>query len=236
MKSKFMIATTIAALLTATSLAVAEAAEAKHNAPAARPAPPHAAVHAPAPSAAPRPVVRAPAPPSAARPVVRAPAPPTRAQSRATVTPSKSQARLGEPSAERERRGYIGQRAERRPSNTVLKSDRERQIVQPQQRERAATAGPPRGAAVALSSEQRSRIREVILRQHNRPRIARADFDIRIGERIPRDRLRFVDLEPLPQTIVEVEPAWQGYLYFLVGDEIVVVDPYSLEIVAILPA
>jgi hypothetical protein len=43
-------------------------------------------------------------------------------------------------------------------------------------------------------------------------------------------------LEPLPQTIVEVEPAWQGYLYFLVGDEIVVVDPYSFEIVAVLPA
>jgi hypothetical protein len=29
---------------------------------------------------------------------------------------------------------------------------------------------------------------------------------------------------------------WQGHLYFLIGDEIVVVDPDSLEIVAVLPA
>jgi hypothetical protein len=93
-----------------------------------------------------------------------------------------------------------------------------------------------RGTAVSLTGDQRSRIRETILRQHNAPRAARADFDIRVGGRIPRDRLRFVDLEPLPTTIVDIEPAWQGYLYFLVGDEIVVVDPDSLEIVAVLPA
>jgi hypothetical protein len=223
MKSKFLIATAIAALLTATSLTVSEAAEARHNAPAARPAPTHAAVHAPSSHAAP-----------AARPIVRAPAPPTRVQPRVTFTPSKSQARLGEPSGEREHRSRIGQSAERSRGNTVLKSDR--QNLHPQRSERAATAGPPRGAAVVLSSEQRSRIRETILRQRNRPRTARADFDIHVGERIPRDRLRFVDLEPLPQTIVEIEPAWQGYLYFLIGDEIVVVDPGSLEIVAILPA
>lgn len=224
MKSKFLIATAIGALLTATSLTVGEAAEARHNAPTARPAPPHAAVHAPAPRAAP-----------AARPIVRAPVRPTPVQPRVTFAPSKSQARLGEPRGERERRNHIGQ-SERTRGNTVLKSDRERQNVQPQRSERAAPAGPPHGTAVALSSEQRSRIRETILRQRNRPRTARVDFDIRVGERIPRDRLRFVDLEPLPQTIVEVEPAWQGYLYFLIGDEIVVVDPDSLEIVAVLPA
>lgn len=231
MKSKFLIASAIAVQLTAMSFAVAEAAEAKHNAPAARPAPPHAAVQPHA--AVHAPAARPPAP--AARPVVRAPAPPSRVQPRVTITSPKSQARLGEPSGERERRSHIGQRAERNPGNAVLKSDRERQNVQPQRGGRPATAGST-GAAVTLSSEQRSRIREAILRQHNRPRAARADFDIRIGERIPRDRLRFVDLEPLPQTIVEVEPAWQGYLYFLVGDEIVVVDPDSFEIVAILPA
>lgn len=225
MKSKFLIATAIAALLTATSLVVAEAAEARHDAPTARPAAPHAAVHAPAAYAAP-----------AARPIARAPAHPTPVQPHITFAPSKSQARLGEPSREHERRSHIGQSVEKSHGNIVLKSDRERQNVQSQRSERAMTAGHAPGAAVALSSEQRSRIREVILRQSNRPRTARANFDIRVGERIPRDRLRFVDLEPLPQTIVEVEPAWQGYLYFLIGDEIVIVDPDSLEIVAILPA
>jgi hypothetical protein len=218
MKSKFLIATAIAVQLTATSFAVAEAAEAKHGTPAARPTP-HAAVHAPA-----------------ARPMARAPAPPRPTQPHVSFASPKSQARLGEPSGGRERRTHTGQSARRNFGNTVLKSDRERQNVEPRQGEHAATAGASPGAAVTLSSEQRNRIREAILREHSRPRTARADFDIRVGERIPRDRLRFVDLEPLPQTIVEIEPAWQGYLYFLIGDEIVVVDPDSLEIVAILPA
>jgi hypothetical protein len=212
MKSQFLIATAITALLTATNLSVAQAAEAKHNAPAARPAAPRAAVHAPAPHAAP-----------AVRPVVRAPAPRAPVQTHITSSQSKLQARMGEPRGSNERRHQMS------VSNSAGKSDRERQNVQTQGGERRATA------AVNLSSEQRSRIREVILRQHA-PRTARADFDIRVGERIPRDRLRFVDLVPLPQTIVEVEPAWEGYLYFLVGDEIVVVDPNTLLIVAVLPA
>jgi len=36
--------------------------------------------------------------------------------------------------------------------------------------------------------------------------------------------------------IVEIEPQWRGYDYFLVGDEVVVVDPDTFEIVAVIPA
>jgi len=49
---------------------------------------------------------------------------------------------------------------------------------------------------------------------------------------VPRT-VRFV---ALPQTIVEIEPAWRGFEYFMVGDEIVIVDPRSLEIVAVIDA
>ena len=47
---------------------------------------------------------------------------------------------------------------------------------------------------------------------------------------------RTVTLAPIPQDIVVIEPGWRGFEYFLVGDEIVVVDPATLEIVAVLPA
>jgi hypothetical protein len=40
----------------------------------------------------------------------------------------------------------------------------------------------------------------------------------------------------LPSTIVEIEPEWRGYEYFLVGDRIVIVDPRSMEIVAVIDA
>jgi hypothetical protein len=40
----------------------------------------------------------------------------------------------------------------------------------------------------------------------------------------------------LPVTVVEYVPRWRGYMYFLVGDEIIVVEPGTHRIVAVLPA
>ena len=36
--------------------------------------------------------------------------------------------------------------------------------------------------------------------------------------------------------IVEIYPAWRAYEYFIVDEEIVIVDPNTLEIVAVIPA
>jgi hypothetical protein len=33
---------------------------------------------------------------------------------------------------------------------------------------------------------------------------------------------------------VEIHPDWRGYMFFVVGDDIVVVEPDSLRIVAVL--
>ena len=49
----------------------------------------------------------------------------------------------------------------------------------------------------------------------------------------PRGKVKFA---PVPSSIVEIQPAWRGYEYFLVGDEIVVVNPNDLHIVAVIPA
>jgi hypothetical protein len=93
------------------------------------------------------------------------------------------------------------------------------------------TTGGTRGS-VNLSSEQRTRIHSIIVGDRSAPRVAHADFDVRTGVRVPRT----VHLAPIPRDIVEIEPEWRGFEYFLVGDEIVVVDPATLEIVAVLPA
>jgi hypothetical protein len=84
-------------------------------------------------------------------------------------------------------------------------------------------------ANINITSEQRTRIHETIIHERNAPRVSSVNFDISIGARIPRG-VRFA---ALPQNIVEIEPAWRGFEYFMIGDEIVIVDPRSLEIVAI---
>jgi Protein of unknown function (DUF1236) len=94
-----------------------------------------------------------------------------------------------------------------------------------------------RGKSVSLSTEQRTKIRETVLHERSAPRLARTDLNVNVsvGERIPRDRIHIRPL-PLPASIVEIEPEWRGYDYFLVGDEVVVVDPDTFEIVAVIPA
>lgn len=132
-----------------------------------------------------------------------------------------------------------------RTQNPTAQNERNRMERNPTatQSERGAAQnlrGTPenRGASAQLSSEQRSRIRTTVLGERNAPRMAQNDIknmNLRVGARIPRDHLRIRPL-PLPRTVVEVEPRWRGYDYFLVGNEIVVVEPNTFEIVAIIPA
>jgi hypothetical protein len=92
-------------------------------------------------------------------------------------------------------------------------------------------AAPLRGA-VNLSPEQRTRLHGVFVGERNAPRLDDVDFDLAVGRPVPRS----VHFVPVPQAVFDIEPAWRGYDYFMVGDQIVIVDPRSMEIVAILEA
>jgi hypothetical protein len=87
------------------------------------------------------------------------------------------------------------------------------------------------GAGAKLSSEQRTKITTVIRNQHVAP-LEHVNFSISVGTRVPRD-VRFY---PLPAEVVTIYPEWRDYEFVLVGDQIVVVDPRSFEIVAVIDA
>jgi uncharacterized protein DUF1236 len=72
----------------------------------------------------------------------------------------------------------------------------------------------------------------VIRNEHVSP-VNNVDFAISVGTRVPRER---VSLRPLPSEVVTIYPEWRGYEFFLVRDQIIVVDPRTAEIVAVLPA
>jgi hypothetical protein len=105
---------------------------------------------------------------------------------------------------------------------------------QGQQQQQTGQGGQQGGASATLSTEQRTKIRSTVLSQGNAPRVSRSEinFNISIGTAVPRT----VRLVALPPTVVEVYPAWSGFLFFIVGDEIVIVQPGSLRIVAVIPA
>ena len=82
--------------------------------------------------------------------------------------------------------------------------------------------------SVSLTSEQKTTIRNTVLASG--PKVTNVNFDVRVGTVVPRT----VRIAPLPATIVEIQPAWRGYMYFIYSDEIVVVEPGTLRIVAVL--
>jgi hypothetical protein len=99
------------------------------------------------------------------------------------------------------------------------------------QKARTTQQGQGSAKSVQLSSDQRSKIHASIFNQKTE-RVSNANFTIRVGERVPRT-IRFY---PLPTDVVEIVPEYSGYDYVLVGDEILIIDPNTLEIVAVLPA
>jgi hypothetical protein len=86
---------------------------------------------------------------------------------------------------------------------------------------------------VRLSSEQRTRVHTTIMRSGRVNKVNNVNISLNVGVRVPRDRVHLVTV---PQEIVEIVPDYRGFLYFVVNDDIVIVDPDSLEIVAVIPA
>ena len=85
------------------------------------------------------------------------------------------------------------------------------------------------GAGAKLSTEQRTKISTVIKSQHVQP-VTNVNFSISVGTRVPRN----IGFHPLPAEIVTIYPEWRGYEFFLVNNQIVVVNPRTLEIVDVI--
>ena len=86
---------------------------------------------------------------------------------------------------------------------------------------------------IALSGEQRTRIQHVVLHRGfaSRLRVRHVNFAVHVGTRIPRSFHVFL----VPEEIVVIAPQFRGYRCFFYEDEIVIVDPFTFEIVAVIP-
>ena len=84
---------------------------------------------------------------------------------------------------------------------------------------------------VTINTEQRSRIKSR-MSDLRVGRVDQVDFSISVGTRVPRS----VRLHAIPSTIVEIVPEWRRYRFVMVRDEIVIIDPDTFEIIAIIEA
>jgi Putative peptidoglycan binding domain/Protein of unknown function (DUF1236) len=100
---------------------------------------------------------------------------------------------------------------------------------EPQQRTSQSQDGQNR-SNINLSSEQRTKIRETMLNGRDVPRVNNVSFALNVGAAVPSN-VRIVEV---PEPLIELRPEWRSYSYFVVRDEIVIIDS-GRHIVAMVP-
>jgi hypothetical protein len=83
---------------------------------------------------------------------------------------------------------------------------------------------------VNLTSQQRTRIQQTVLAGRNLPRVNNVNFAVSVGTVVPTS-VRVVDVGP---ELIEINPQWRGYKYFVVHDDVVIIDN-SRKIVSVVP-
>ena len=129
---------------------------------------------------------------------------------------TKTRERVGATESTRRHHTRISQRNERKGEIKGLQAN---------------TSIPMQGSHVNLTAEQRNRVRDSVIDARGAPRVGHVNFDVTVGALVPRHRIHAV---PVPETLVRIDPHWHGYLYFIVENQVVIVDPRDMRIVAVL--
>jgi hypothetical protein len=141
--------------------------------------------------------------------------------------PSQGQAQRDQDKSKGQTQGQTERDQDKSKSQIQGQTQRDQDRNQPGAREGERGGG---NVSVTFSTEQRTKIRETVFKERNAPRVGKVDFQIREGTVVPRT----VHVVEVPDVIVEVHPEWRGFKYFIVNEELVIVDPATLRIVAVI--
>ena len=86
-----------------------------------------------------------------------------------------------------------------------------------------------KGSLTEVSPEQKSKVRAAFSRHRVAP-VQNLGISVNVGAVVPRT----IKFHRVPREIVILAPAYEYYLYFLIGDQICIVDPETYEIVDII--
>ena len=121
--------------------------------------------------------------------------------------------------------GQAQQRDQAAPSRAEQKGARDQQsptqAQSPQRQQNGqATQGQAQQGSKTLTTEQRTTIRKTVLSGGNVPRATNVNFNVSVGTTVPTS----VRVVAVPSTLIEIYPEWRGHMYFVVNDEIIIVD------------
>lgn len=116
------------------------------------------------------------------------------------------------------------------PTQSPPSPNTAQQPAQPSTNSAQSSSSTNVNASVNINDQQRTRVTQSISRLNVQP-LTNVNFSLTVGTAVPRD----VRLQTLPADVVEVLPQYRGYSFFVVRDEIVIVEPSTYKIVTMLP-
>jgi hypothetical protein len=117
--------------------------------------------------------------------------------------------------------------APEKPADSKPQTTGQGGAAQPSQSSKEERAPAP----AALSTEQHVKIRDT-LRGEKVEHLNSVQFSTTVGEAVPRT----VHLFRFPASVIAYAPQYRDFEYLLVGDDVLVVDPRTMRIVAVIPA
>ncbi len=87
------------------------------------------------------------------------------------------------------------------------------------------------GGSNKLSQDQRSKIKQMAAKDRG-AHVDRVNFSVKVGAVLPKT----IHITVVPEDIVAVVPEYRGFDYVVVGDDVLIVNPDTLRIVAVIPA
>jgi Protein of unknown function (DUF1236) len=158
---------------------------------------------------------------------------PSQAQTAPSQQPSSQQSANPPANTNQAQQPNAGSTAQQQPAasgNTAQQQPGSTAAQQQQQRSTAQSSQTNVNAQVDINDQQRTRISQSIAKLDVKP-VTNVNFSLSAGTVVPRD----VHLATLPADVVEIVPQYRGFSFFVVKDEIVIVEPQSYKIVATLP-
>lgn len=97
-------------------------------------------------------------------------------------------------------------------------------------REAASSGANPKAqVSASLAPQKKKELHSAVAKLDVKP-VTNVNFSVSVGTVIPRT----ISLRPVPTTIVEIVPQYRGYDFFVVRDELVIVEPRSHKIVDVI--
>ena len=118
-----------------------------------------------------------------------------------------------------------------RNGRTAQRNDRNGQNMAAQERNGLKGLQGNARVNVQINDQQRTRIRETVIDARGAPRIDHVGFNVAVGTVVPRTGVRMVPVTP---ALVSIDPSWRGLRYFVYEQELVLIDPATMTIVAVI--